>query len=125
MMRCDYTVFICSKDFYVSVVILVYPYGLSGAFSVDQVSGNDVTVDSIFQTGEQRSIEVELVIVERDKSAFTETKGDLIAAIIPPVVDCGSVDGVAEDHHVVDLTPPVLADPAVAASIVRINDRGQ
>lgn len=124
-MRRDYTVFVRGENFDVSVAVRVHSYGFPGAPAVHQVPGDDVAVDPAFQAGEQGPLEVVPLIVERDESAITATKGDLIAAVVPPVVDRGSVYGVAKDQHVVDLTPPVLADPTVAAGVVRPDDRGQ
>lgn len=124
-MRCDYTIFVRGVNFNVSVVV-DHSYRFSSALSVHQISGNDVAVIPGFQVGVHVHFEIELFIVEHDKSAITTTKGDLIATVIvPPKVDRGPVDDVAELHHVVDLTPPVFADPAVATGIVRIDDRGQ
>ncbi|RNA12992.1 hypothetical protein BpHYR1_047464 [Brachionus plicatilis] len=57
-------------------------------------------------------------IVNGDKGFVSSGKGDLITAIIPPVSDRLTIGHVSEFSHVVNLSPTVLTDPSVSASVI-------
>lgn len=63
------------------------------------------------------------IIVEGHKALGAATEGNLVVAIVPPVVHLGAPDGVLEGHHVVDLSPAMLTDPAIGASAIGIKLR--
>lgn len=124
-MNGEYTVFLVLQNFYIGSAVFTHFYNFAGALVILHVTGDDVTVSAGTQTGEEILLQIIAVIVDRDESAISATEGHLIPAIVPPGSDVGLIHGISEAHHVVNLTPPVFADPAVAASQVGTDDRRQ
>lgn len=124
-MNSEYTIFLPCQNLYVSFAIFTHCHDLTGTLAVHQVSRNDVAVSTRLQAGKESLLQVKVITIDRDKSGISATEGDLVLAIVPPIVDAGFIDGISEAHHIVNLTPPMLADPAVATGIIRINNRRQ
>jgi len=120
-MNGEHTVFLGVQDFYVRPFILIHRYDITSTLVIHQVPGDDVTVRAGLHTGKEGLLQIISVAIERDESRVSTTEGNLILAVVPPVVDVGVIHGVSEAHHVVNLSPSMLADPAVAAAIVRID----
>lgn len=120
-MNSEHTVFLVCQDFYVRLSIFIHCYDFTSALVALQIPGDDVAVSARLHAGEESLLEIISVAVDRDKSRVSAAEGDLILAIIPPVVDMGIIRGDSEAHHVVNLAPSMFANPAVAAGIVRID----
>uniref|UniRef100_A0A182VFL8 Uncharacterized protein n=1 Tax=Anopheles merus TaxID=30066 RepID=A0A182VFL8_ANOME len=86
---------------------------------------NHITVDTGWQPRLQDHVHVERFVVERHKADVPAGKRDLVVAIVPPVLQRRTPGKVAEVDHAVHLAPPVLAHPAAAARLVRIDDGRQ
>lgn len=112
------------QDLDVRVAILLHVDHFPGASSVLQLARDHVAVRTGGQAGLQGRFQIVLVTVERNESRISATERDLIAAVVPPTVDVRSINHVAEANHVVNLSPTVFADPTVAATVVRIDNRG-
>jgi len=121
-MNSEHTIFLVRQDFYVCSSILIHCYDFTSTFVVLQVPGDDIAVSTRFHTGKERLSQIISITIDRDESRVSATESDLILAVVPPVVDVGIIRGDSEAHHVVNLTPSMLADPAVTAGIVRIDD---
>lgn len=63
-------------------------------------------------------VQIPIVIVESDERLSATAEGDLVASIVPPVIDIGAQSNVPELHHLEDLAPTVLTDPAIAACTI-------
>lgn len=118
----EYTVFLVLQNFYVGPAVFTYFYNFASTLVILDVAGNDVAVSAGSQTSEEILFQIILVVVDREESAISATEGGLIRVIVPPEFHLGLIHGISEAHHVVNLTPPVFADPAVAASQVGIDD---
>lgn len=124
-MNGEYTVFLPCQNLYVSLAIFTHRHDLTGTLVVHQVSRNDVAVSTGLQASKESLLQVKVVTIDRDKSVISAAEGDLVLAIVPPSVDAGFIRGISETQHIVNLTPSMLADPAVATGIIRIDDRRQ
>lgn len=121
LMNGEHTVFLVCRNFYVRLSTLIHRYDFTSTLVVLQVPGDDVTVSARLQTGKKILPQVILVSIDRDESRVPTTESNLILAIVPPVVDSGILRDDSELHHVVNLSPSMLADKAVAAGIVRLD----
>lgn len=65
------------------------------------------------------------LVVEGDEALAAAAEGDLVVAVVPPVVERRAGDDVAELDHVGDLTPAVLAAPVAQTGAVRVERRTQ
>jgi len=124
-MKSEYAVFLPCQNLYVSSVIFTHFHDLTGTLVVLQASRNDVAVSTRWQTGKESLLQVKVITIDRDKSLISATKGNLVLAIVPPIVDTSIIHGISEVHHIVNLTPPMLANPAVTTGIIRLNNRRQ
>lgn len=59
-----------------------------------------------------------MIIVEGDEGLSASAESDLVASVVPPVVDASVASDIPEGDHAVDLAPTVLANPTVAAGVV-------
>lgn len=114
---------VLGSDVNVAIAIAVHLHRLARTGAIHQVAGDDVAVLARGQAGLQCLREVVEVVVEGDEALGAATEGNLVVAIVPPVVHLGAADGVLEGHHVVDLAPAMLTDPAVHAAAVLIELR--
>lgn len=73
----------------------------------------------------KRLVKVPIIIIDSDESVASSTKGDLVGAVVPPVVDASVASCVPEGDHCGDLAPAVLTDPAVAAGAVLAKMNGK
>jgi len=96
--------------------------GLARAGGTALGAGDDVAVGAGGQARLQGAVQVVVVVVEGHEAAAASAEGDLVAAVVPPVLDLVRAHGVSEGHHVVDLAPAVLTHPAAAAGVVAIED---
>jgi len=121
----EHSVFLRRQDLDVRHAVLVDFDALAGAPIVLQVAGDHVAVSARLQAREESPLQVESVAVDDDEGGASTAEGDLVLAIVPPGVQDGLIRNIPEADHVVDLAPSVLADPAVAAGVVGIDDRRQ
>merc|ERR1711915_918146 len=107
------TVVIRSKNLDVSNSIAVYMHSLSCASSILLTSGYHVAITASGQASLQVFSEVPAIIVDRYEAFATSAKSDLIAAIIPPVIEVGSMSNISEFNHIVNLSPSMFTDPSI------------
>lgn len=60
-------------------------------------------------------IQIPVIIVKSDETLSTAAECDLIATVVPPVVEACTTGNVPESNHLEDLAPAVFAYPTVAA----------
>uniref|UniRef100_A0A182Q601 Uncharacterized protein n=1 Tax=Anopheles farauti TaxID=69004 RepID=A0A182Q601_9DIPT len=87
------------------------------------VARDHVAVGARRQAGLEALVQIVALQVEGDETASTTAESDLVATIVPPIVQRGTGDGVAETDHVVNLTPSVFTRPAATARVVGVDDR--
>lgn len=97
--------------------------GLAGAAGAALQARDDITVGAGGQASLQGAVQIVVVVVEGNKAAAATAEGNLVAAIVPPILQVSIVDGIAEGNHVVDLAPTVLAHPTVAARQIAVELR--
>lgn len=119
-MQGQYTVEVIGSDVYIAITILVHSDRFAGAGSVDQAAGNHIAVGSGGQTGIQILRQIVQVVVDSQEALVAATEGDLVVSIVPPAGDLRIPNGVLEAHHRVDLTPTMLANPAIHTGSIRI-----
>lgn len=124
-MNCKHTVFPVRQDLYISFSVLLHIYDFAGTLVVYLIPRNNVAVNARLQTRVKCLPEIESVVVDSDESVLSATEGDLILAVVPPALNVGVVRDISESHHVVNLTPSMLADETVAAGVIGIDDRRQ
>lgn len=81
---------------------------------------NYVTVEAGRQTCLEFHVQVASVTVECNETVVAATEGNLVVTIIPPIRYICATYCISEDDHIVNLTPTVLAYPAVVAGAIRI-----
>ena len=84
---------------------------------------DDVAIGASRQTGVQVHVQVILVIVDGNEASVASAEGDLVAFVVPPPWDIGSLDDVAEVNHVGDFAPAMLAYPRSLAIALCSDDR--
>lgn len=94
---------------------------LPGAFSVPSTARDHIAIGTGGKAGFEVPVELNAVQIERDESLRSATERHLLVSVVPPVGQGRSCDGVPEADHVEDLAPTMLADPSVAAGIVRVD----
>lgn len=119
----EHAVKVLGSDVNVAIAVAVHLHRLACTGAIHQVAGDDVAVLARGQAGLQSLREVVEVVVEGDEALGAATEGNLVVAIVPPVVQLGAADGVLEADHVVDLAPAMLTDPAIDAGAVLIELR--
>lgn len=103
------------RDLNAALAILIHDHCVSSANIAIPLTGDNVAVNALGQTGEYHRVHVARFVVERDEPSDTATEGDLIAVVVPPGDARRRSDDVAEFDHFADLRPAVLANPAVSA----------
>lgn len=97
--------------------------GLAGAAGAALRARDDIAVGAGGEASLQRAVQIVVVIVEGDEALAATAEGDLVAAIVPPILEPRITDDIAEANHVIDLAPAMLAHPAAAARVVAIEGR--
>lgn len=98
--------------------------GLAGAAGAVLQARDDITVGASGQASLQGAVQIVVIVVEGNKAAAATAEGNLVAAVVPPVLQVSIVDGIAEGNHVVDLAPTVFAHPSIAAGEIAVELRG-
>lgn len=104
----------------VCVAVVVHVHRVARAGAIYQIARDDVTVLTCRQTGLQSQGEIVQIVVERHESLVATAEGDLIVTIVPPVRQFGATHSIFECHHIVDLTPAMLTNPAIGAATIRV-----
>jgi len=121
----EHSVFLRRQDLDVRHAVLIDFDALAGTPIVLQIAGDHVAVSARLQAREESLLQIELVAIDGDEGGASAAEGDLVLTVVPPGIQDGLIRNVPEADHVVDLAPSVLADPAVAAGVVGIDDRRQ
>jgi len=95
--------------------------GLARARVALFVAANDITVGSSGEACLESLYEWVAVVVDGVEASVTSAKGDLVSAIVPPVVHPCPRSHHSEPHHVVDLPPSMFAYPSTPTGQVRVD----
>ncbi|KYQ55437.1 hypothetical protein ALC60_05674 [Trachymyrmex zeteki] len=120
-MNGEHTIFFILQDFYMRLSILIHSYGLTSTLVILQISRDNVAISTRQQASKEILLQVTSFTIDHNETRVSATESDLIPAIVPPAVYVGIIHSVSEVHHVVNLTPSMLADPTVTAGIVRVD----
>ena len=63
------------------------------------------------------------LVVEGNEALIPSAESNLVAAIVPPVIKGGALNGVPEANHIGDLSPTVLTNPAIGAGAIGVESR--
>src|ERR1041384_2221384 len=76
-----------------------------------RTTGDQIQVTAGRHPGGDGGVQAGRLVVDRDEPLGTARKGNRIGAVVPPVVDVGARDHVAEAHHLQNRRVAVLTDP--------------
>lgn len=94
--------------------------GLASATGAALLARDDIAIGAGWESSLEGTVHVVVVVVEGNKATIATAEGDLVVAIIPPVLHLGRSHGIPESNHVVDLAPTMLTDPSSAAGLVAV-----
>ncbi len=117
-MNSNHRVLLVVSDVYAKRTVTADRETLARARAVDLVAADNVTVDTAWQAGLQSDIHAVIFVIDSNKCLVSTAERNLMVAIVPPVLNLLTVGNVSKLGHVVDLSPTMLTNPTVTASVI-------